>query len=230
MKIYTHRGESNFASENTLKSFYLADFLEDDGIECDIRRTKDGVIVINHDMTINRTSNGIGLLKDINYYELIKYNFGTKKNFERIITLDEYLYLFSKKNILMYIEIKEEGYEEDIVNIIKRYISDKITLISFNYNILKNIRKINNEIKLAWLVFDFNKSIEIKSKEINLNEILCPSLCLNKKKIKEIKDNNFKVGAWSVMNIKELDKLKSIGVDDIIWNSGYLGKKYLGEI
>ena len=70
MIIYSHRGESKFQPENTMPAFYLAYLLNDDGIECDIRKTKDDVIVIIHDMTINRTSDKVGFIKNMTYDEL----------------------------------------------------------------------------------------------------------------------------------------------------------------
>lgn len=230
MKIYSHRGESKYAPENTLKAFYLADILKVDGIECDIRKTKDDVIVVIHDMTVNRTSDGFGFIKDINYHDLLKYNFGRKNDFEKIITLEEYLDYFSKKNMMLFIEIKEDGYEKDIINIIKRYKNDNITLISFDYHALINIRKITKSIKTGWIVFNYNKGINSKAKEISIDNIICPSIRLTKEKVDEMKKNNFIVTAWSLINIKELDKLKSNGVDNVIYSSGYQAKKYLGDL
>ena len=74
--IYSHRGESKYAPENTMSAFFLAYLLNSDGIECDIRRSKDGQLVIIHDKTINRTSNGRGRVDNYTIDELRKYNFG----------------------------------------------------------------------------------------------------------------------------------------------------------
>lgn len=230
MKIYSHRGESLLAKENTLKAFYLADILKSDGIECDIRKTNDNVLVIIHDMSINRTSNGFGFVKNIDYNDLLKYNFGEKNNFEKIITLDEFLNIFSKKNLSLFIEVKESGYEENIVNVVKKYSSNKITLISFNYYILSNIRKISKDIKIGWIIFDYNKIISNKAKEININNLIVPSLFLTKERVNLIKQNGFIVSAWAITNIKELKKLNELGVDNIIYDSAYKAKKYLGEL
>ena len=56
MKVYSHRGESKFACENTMTAFYLAALVGSDGIETDVRKTKDDVLVLIHDKTIDRTS------------------------------------------------------------------------------------------------------------------------------------------------------------------------------
>lgn len=230
MKIYSHRGESLLAKENTLKAFYLADILKSDGIECDIRKTNDNELVIIHDMSINRTSNGFGFVKNIDYNDLLKFNFGEKNNFEKIITLDEFLNIFSKKNLSLFIEVKESGYEENIINVLKKYNLNNITLISFSYKVISNIRNISKNIKVGWIIFDYNKKINNKAKEINIDNLIIPSLFITKERVNLIKQNGFRVSVWAITNITEVKKLKEIGVDNIIYDSAYKAKKYLGEL
>ncbi|MEG0269957.1 MAG: glycerophosphodiester phosphodiesterase family protein, partial [Clostridia bacterium] len=55
VKVHAHRGASAYAPENTLASFQLAHDMHSDGIECDIHLTVDGVFVVCHDETIDRT-------------------------------------------------------------------------------------------------------------------------------------------------------------------------------
>ena len=87
--LIAHRGVNNLdfgentkeAVTNSLKNSYVK------GVEIDARITKDNKIVVIHDMTINRTSDGAGFVSKMNLRDLRKYNFGTKKNFSRISTL-----------------------------------------------------------------------------------------------------------------------------------------------
>ena len=74
-KIWAHRGASGYAPENTLEAFKLAINEEADGIELDVQLTKDKELVVIHDETIDRTSNGKGYVKDYTLEELKKLNF-----------------------------------------------------------------------------------------------------------------------------------------------------------
>lgn len=229
MIIYSHRGDSTHAPENTMSSFYLAYLSNTDGIECDIRKTKDDVLVICHDKTIERTSNGFGKIKDKTYNELLKYDFGNKKYIgEKIVTLEEFLKYFSKKEIYLFIEIKEKDYEDDIVRLIKKYNSKYITLISFKHDALKKIRELSSDINIGLLISYIDKDIIEKCKKINMNNILLTSVSINEEVLSHLHSNNFLVTAWAILTNKEAKRMEKLGVDAIITDSAYSLKKYLG--
>lgn len=69
-KVWAHRGASGYAPENTLDAFRKAVEMGADGIELDVQMTKDGELVVIHDETIDRVSNGKGWVKDYTYEEL----------------------------------------------------------------------------------------------------------------------------------------------------------------
>ena len=171
MKIISHRGNgvSNF-KENTKEALLTAlsmDFI--DGIEFDVRITKDKKIVIIHDYVINFSSNGSGVVKNMEYGELIKYNFGTKENPSIICTLDELLKNINNNKIIL-IEIKEESNDFKIMadifcNIINKY-NLNIYITSFNYELIKYLKTKNIKVglligmglntKRLYNLFDFN--------------------------------------------------------------------------
>lgn len=99
MLLFGHRGYSDQYSENTMLAFSKAIESGFDGIETDVHKTKDGVLVLCHDEKINRTSDGKGYIKDMTYEELCAYNFGTKENPQRISLLKELLELCKGKNV-----------------------------------------------------------------------------------------------------------------------------------
>ena len=228
MLIYSHRGESRYAPENTMSAFFLAYLLNSDGIECDIRRTKDGNLVIIHDKTINRTSNGNGKVSDYTLNQLLEYNFGDKKyNNEKIVTLEQFLNFFSDKNINIYLEVKESGYENEIWNVISKYNLTNVTLISFKYEILNSFRKISRNLKLGWLVYDISENIIDDALKIDIDILICISITIDKKKVKLVKVNNLKLGAWGVKNKTELKRLEKLNLDSIVYDSYYDVKKEL---
>ena len=107
--IWGHRGASGYAPENTLPAFQLAADMGADGVELDIQETKDGVIVVCHDETVDRTSNGAGWLKDYTFEELRKLDFsygnaayeGTK-----IPTMEEVFELLGPTGLTINIELR----------------------------------------------------------------------------------------------------------------------------
>lgn len=230
MKVYSHRGESTFAPENTMSAFYLACFVNSDGIETDVRRTKDNVLVLIHDKTIDRTSNGIGKVSDFTYKELLKYDFGNNRyKGEKIVKLEDFLKYFNEKKKYIFLEIKEKGYEEEIVKCVKKYNNEYITIMSFKYDILKKIRNLSSDINLGWLIYDLNDKILQECIDINLNQILATSVCLEENEVKKMHDNNFIVTAWGVLNEIDIKRLKKIGVDRLIYDSGYIAKKTMKD-
>ncbi|MCF8002371.1 MAG: glycerophosphodiester phosphodiesterase, partial [Halanaerobiales bacterium] len=77
MKILAHRGDSFRYPENTALAFNALKDLNPDGVEFDVQLTKDNQVVVIHDETIDRTSNGSGYIKDYKLKELKKFNFAS---------------------------------------------------------------------------------------------------------------------------------------------------------
>ena len=172
MKIISHRGNGNKYKENTQEALLKAlEFSYIDGIEFDVRITKDNKAVIIHDPIIDLTSNGSGIVKSMTYKELTKYNFGTKKIPSKICLLDKLLKSI-KTNKIILIEIKEELFFSDkkvkIINkILRKYKKLNIYISSFNYQLLKKFNNSNNKcglligyfINLTKINNDFNFNI-----------------------------------------------------------------------
>src|SRR5688572_18739420 len=116
MLIFGHRGAPGFPrrGENTIKSFNKALAAGADGIEFDIRRCADGRIVIIHDDTVDRTTNGKGFVAALAYRELAQLDAGEG---ETIPLLSEVLDRFGQKCILN-IEIKDPGLGPDVRKLI----------------------------------------------------------------------------------------------------------------
>ena len=88
--IVAHRGMSGLYPESTLRAFEEALKLDGvHGIECDVRLTRDGRLVVHHDAFINRTSDGMGRIAKMDFEDIRKFNFGTKEDPQQILLLDE---------------------------------------------------------------------------------------------------------------------------------------------
>lgn len=127
---YAHRGSSAYAPENTMISFRKALQLGANGIELDLQRTKDGKIVIFHDKNIDKKSNGKGKISDYTYKKLLDFDFGSwfdiKYKDERIVLFENFAKEFLSKNLTFAIELKQEGIEKDVLDIIKNMLRTMI--------------------------------------------------------------------------------------------------------
>ncbi|MGL4971324.1 MAG: glycerophosphodiester phosphodiesterase family protein, partial [Cetobacterium sp.] len=115
MYILAHRGASGTAPENTIAAFKKAIIDGCDGFEFDVQQTKDGKLVVFHDWTLERTSNGKGYVREHTLDELKELDagswFGEEFKGEKIPTLEETLDLIPD-NMLINIELKEEYSKE----------------------------------------------------------------------------------------------------------------------
>ena len=152
---YAHRGASEYAPENTLSSFYLGLVQGANGIETDVQRTKDGVLVLFHDDTVDRVSDGQGKLSDFTLAELEKlkiYGNNTRGFYDKILTFEEFLEKFSNYDLTFAIELKGEGVEEDTLEMIKRFgIFEKTTFTSFKFDYIKKIKELDPNARVGYL-------------------------------------------------------------------------------
>lgn len=109
MKIVAHRGFAGLYPEMTRTAFQRALELPIHGVECDVRLTRDGHVVCHHDLTVDRTSDGHGRVKDMTLAQLRELNFGTSTKREEILLLDDLLDLVEGTGKHLYIETKHPG-------------------------------------------------------------------------------------------------------------------------
>ena len=149
--IYAHRGASGYAPENTLPAFQLAIEQGADGIELDVHFTKDRQMVIIHDETIDRTSNGHGFVQDMTLEELRQYNFNHgMEAFGKVTipTLEEVFALIKPSPLDINIEIKNgilpyPGLEEAILALARSYdMVDRLLFSSFNHESIFRMKQL----------------------------------------------------------------------------------------
>jgi glycerophosphoryl diester phosphodiesterase len=116
--IMVHRGAAKFAPENTLEAYAAAIDQGADGCEIDIRKSKDGVFYLFHDGKRDRMLQGSGSLKDLTYDEIAKIPFrhpyGTATKKTRVPTLESFLVLAKQRAMLIHLDVKQKGLEEDL--------------------------------------------------------------------------------------------------------------------
>ncbi len=221
---YAHRGASSYAPENTMSSFKKAFQLGSNGIELDLQKTKDGKLVIFHDKEIDKKSNGTGKISDYTYNELLELDFGSwfGKEFknEKIVLFEDFMKSVSDKNLILAIELKEEGIEKDTLEIIDKYYNKaNIFITSFLYNALSNIRKLDNNIKIGWLIGeDINKKNVSELIKISGNQICPPANLVSIEGIKLARENGLSVRLWGVSNEEIMERVYKFDIDGMTVN------------
>ena len=115
---YAHRGASAYLPENTMLSFYTGLYMGANGIETDIRRAKDGTLVLFHDSTLERVTGESGSVEDYTYEELLKFDVKNGEYTDKIVALKDFLKAFSHRDITFAIELKGEDVEIDTAHML----------------------------------------------------------------------------------------------------------------
>jgi len=240
VKIWAHRGCSYEYPENTLPAFKAACELTGiTGIELDIQLTKDGHIVVFHDETVDRVTDGMGNVKDFTLEELKQLSILETEGKETISdltipTMEEVLKLIKpyseEYGIQINIELKNskfsyEGMEEKILELIDRYkMRDYIVFSSFNKDSIKLLKQMDKYISVAILVYDVQECIIFAND--NQIDAYHPNMETLNKNVK-IPDNSV-VRLWNckepffinkgTIPVFDLDSVKKLGASDFITN------------
>lgn len=213
-----HRGAKGYEPENTLISFQKAIDLNVDGIELDVHLSSDGELMVIHDETIDRTTDGKGEVNKFTKAEL--QSFSIEDN-NTIPTLEEVFDLVNHQ-CLINIELKTFETAAKTVQLIEKYIHEKnweysdFLVSSFNWDALEEIDFINPKIPTAVLTeTDLDKALAfakiIQAKAINPDFQL-----LTTENTKRIQKNGFDVYPWTVNEIEDIKQMKSFNVNGII--------------
>ena len=219
---YAHRGASEYAPENTLSSFYLGLLQGANGIETDVQRTKDGVLVLFHDPTIDRVTNGKGNLCDYTLDELKSLKITanvTNQFFDRIVTLREFLGKFASYDINFAIELKVEGVEEETLAMVKEFgILNKTTFTSGIFACIKRIKELDETARVGWLVLRVDEGKPEMLQSIRGEEMAPYAEYLTEDIVKDLREKGLGVRAWGVLNIPLMKKMCDLKVDGMTIN------------
>lgn len=221
---YAHRGASAYAPENTMLAFNKAIQLEATGIELDLQKTKDGKIVIFHDEYIDKKSNSTGKIEDYTYNQLLELDFGSwfddKYKGEHIVLFEDFAKEFLNKELTFAIELKVKGIENETLEIIKKYAThDNIYITSFSYDVLKNIRKIDSNIKIGWLIKEeINENNLEQLLKIKGNQICPKANLVTEESIALAKEYGIGVRLWKVSDEEIIRKVYKLDIEGMTVN------------
>lgn len=206
-----HRGAKGYEPENTISSFRKALELGVNAVELDVRMTKDGELVVIHDATVDRTTNGKGPVSELTLKEIKEL---TADKGEKIPTLEEALDFLNRK-VKILIEIKEVGIEGKVMEVVRRKgLEDNVIIISFYEEALKRVRELSDAVKTG-LIYIRHKdpvgaALSLRAQYLlPMYKLACTCL------IEKAHKNGLKVIVWTINTPEEAQEYARRGVDGI---------------
>jgi len=215
MKVIAHRGASDLEPENTLRAVRRAFELGADWVEVDVRVSRDDRLVIIHDETVDRTTDGRGRVSEMTFEELRRLDAGLG---ERIPSLEEVLEEAEGRGLLV-LEVKVPGHEWRLVNLLKTMDATNRVVVSSFYH--KSVRKIKG------LEPTMKAGVIISSQPVNPSRVVAEAradMAFIKAKyvdpwvVDELHEAGMEVYPWVVDDMHGVKKFLEMGVDGIVTN------------
>ena len=218
-KIIAHRGASAHAPENTMTAFQLALDVHADGIELDVMLSKDGEVVVIHDDTVDRTTDGSGRVKDMTWQELQSLDAGEGA---AIPSLEAVFERFGGK-FLINIELKNYSSIFDplplkVAHLVKKHnLVDSVLISSFNPFNLPRVRRRIPDVRLGLI------TMPAKAKHWIWRFFVYDSLHphyddVDKVLVSALHARGRQINVWTVDDPQEIRRLADLKVDGIITN------------
>lgn len=218
--VIGHRGAMGHETENTLASVQKALDLGVDMIEIDVFKIESGEIVVFHDETVERLANSGGKIEEYNIFDLKKL---TLDGGHKIPTLQDVLKLIDNR-VALNIELKGANTADRVNFIMNYYIKEKgwspenFIISSFNWEELKEMRKLNKDVAIAVLTEEDPEDAIPIAKELNAQAINPYFKKLTAENNLAIKEAGFKIYTWTVNEPQDINAMKRLDVDGIITN------------
>ncbi len=227
-QIWAHRGASAYAPENTIPAFRLALDQGAEGIELDVQRTADGALVVIHDETIDRTSNGFGRVKDLTLEDLRRMDFSNgfigHRNV-RIPTFTEILDLIRPTGAILNVELKNAiepypGLEvEAAAMVADAGMTDRVLFSSFNHISLAGLRGVVPPSQIGLLYSDGLYNPWQYARWIGAGALHPDWTALRQPDYVWLAhEAGIKVHVWTVDEERDVAHAVEIGVDSVVTN------------
>lgn len=251
--VVAHGGGAALAPENTLAAFENALQIGVDMVECDVHLSKDDELIVMHDFTVSRTTNGTGEIRDLTLAEIKKLNAAAKfpggtlrVPAQAVPTLGELLDLVKGKAGIQ-IEIKTgagsaryPGIERKVVDAVNaRGMADQVIIISFDFPTLKEVMAIDPRLKTGALVnAGWMSSRMLAAPERIIADAIdatgadyfMPSFgTVFPELVTAVHARGLKIGTWTVNTPQEMKRLANLGVDAITSDKPDELKRVLGR-
>ena len=213
-----HRGSKGYEPENTLISFRRALELNADGVEFDVHICKSGELVVIHDFTVDRTTNGTGAVSDLTLSELKKLRINGSIE---IPTLEEVLLLFNKKHFIN-IELKGTHTAKLVCDCIEKNVQEdgfaysNFIVSSFQRDELESVANYNSKIPLGILTQASVEQALEWAEEFSATAIHPHFSLLTTENVALTRQKGYQIYTWTVNEFDDIQRVKEFGVNGII--------------
>ena len=241
MQILAHRGYSSKFPENTILAFREAHAAGADGIELDVQLSRDGQVVVCHDETIDRTSNGSGRIMDYSLAELKSFDFsygfasvGPSEDLQ-IPTLEEVLQWLQGNDMLLNIELKTNQYPypgpaQKVVDLVQKYqCGARVLISSFNHYSIQQVRDLAPDLSCAFLEVNSIISPGRYCQEHGADYYHPHFFAINEAMLEDLLARDIKVNVWTVDDLDLTESLMDKGINGLITNDPISLKAYLKD-
>jgi len=217
MQVIAHRGASGYAPENTRAAFDLAIAMGASAIETDVRMTTDGALVLFHDGTVDRTSDGAGPVDDFGLDELRRLDLGgwfaPRFAGERVLTLGEMLDEYVDRVPIVF-EIKDPRTTRPLVEALAAPdVLPRVQVTSFFWFPLLEARSLSPELTLGFLTPTFERDTVDRIARRGFDQI-CPHVSqLTGRRVGWARERGLAVRAWGIDQRLQVERLRETGVD-----------------
>lgn len=210
--VVGHRGAAGLEPENTLRSVQRAIDIGVDAVEVDVRRSRDGELVIMHDPSVDRTTNGKGRVSALTVRELKGLDAGRG---ERIPTFGE-LVAAVKGRVRLFVEIKEPETVSDIVAQLKSAgVAQETTFVSFFHPSLLDAKRLSPSSRCG-AIFSCDPADPARlALDVEADLILPNHLYTSERTVKEAHGRSLLVQTWTVNSKEDLGRVVRMGVDGV---------------
>ncbi|RKJ71986.1 glycerophosphodiester phosphodiesterase [Butyricicoccus sp. 1XD8-22] len=239
-KNFAHRGYSGKYPENTMLAFRKAIEAGVDGIELDVQLTKDDEAVIIHDESIDRTTNGKGLVRDYTLEELQKFDassiFTGQYGHNPIPTLREYFELVKDTPVITNIELKTgvneyPGIEEKVWKMIQEFgLEDRIIISSFNHFSVMRMKAIAPSLKYGFLTESWFLDVGAYCAKHGVQCFHPNYHNLTPEVVAEVKSYGLEINPYTVNTEEAVRDLALKGIDSVIGNYPEMAKEVLASM
>ncbi len=235
-KVIAHRGASSVAPENTLAAFKKAAEFRADYFELDVYFSKDDSLVVIHDKSVNRTTDGSGFVSLLTFAQLRELDAGSwfDEQFagEKIPTLKEALLVGKENDVKVCVEIKASapGIVEKVVDLIEKLnMESRVIIFSFNFEQISLAKQLNPAIPVLYLfevmsTEKIDKAKGIDAQAVGAGGVADPDL------IDYAHQNNIEVWRWTVNSAAEMSEMIALNIDGIITNYPQLLRAILEDV
>ena len=229
--VVAHRGASRYAPENTLAAFRLALDQGARAVECDVRRTRDERLVVIHDATVDRTTDGSGLVSALPLETVRSFDagrwFGAQYAGERVPLLEDLLRLV-RGRALIQVHIKNDpspaaGIEAQVLSeLVRCGMEGEALVMSFDPESIRVVRSLRSEVATGILHAARPAEIVASARETGATALCLERTYLDREVVAQARSARLGVCVWTVDHEAAFKRCQELGVDAVTSNDPLL--------